>query len=268
MSWRKYYRILSDSWKCYIFCEYSTSMSEMKKKFLSRNKTLLSNNIKVWNIVQLYENWLLLEDLWETRLDNLFYKVTFEEYLVYCKKAIIEVQKVHNIENIHWVNQCDFNIMFFIQSAKKLSYYNLSSLFIDKTFFREIISDIENRIQTMQYVPSMSDMQSTNIMITWSSIFLLDYQDIRYLPREMDFAAFISDSYINYTTDQIKEILISMPLWYSIKNIIELWFIKLFHAMRLYLDKIDKKDYSYENTLQNSIQRFRNLQKIHDKDFS
>lgn len=260
MSWRKYYRLFNENWRSMVFCEYSNNLTEVKERFIFWHWILETHNVSVWKIFWEFNNGLLLDDLWNIRLDTVFWKIDFDEYLLYVKSAFSNINHIHWIKNISIVWDHIQNTSFFFESAKKIinhSYFK--ALWMNKWFVSNMISCIIESLAEMkhEYVWAVSDFHSRNIMLKLGKVFLLDYQDIRRLPRALDYGAFICDPYVNYSKRDIYLILHVIEQYCPIQQVLMWSMIKLLHALRLYLNEIyDKNNSSYVNSLENWIQRF------------
>ena len=269
MSQRKYYRIKQNGINV-IFCNYPNDLVAMKNAFIFWTYKLKENNINVPLIIWNYDNGLLIQDLWDNTLDKYFNNIIFKKHQIICKQVFEAVEKIHNIQITHnkkLTKTGKMNINFFLKSASELldcQWY--CKLWLQREWMAKYLSYANDLIdiESINYTYWISDFQSRNIIIKDNIPYLIDYQDIRYLTPELDFWAFISDSYVDYSKDELLQILYLINnKKYNYHKIIGWGIIKLFHAIRLYLLQVyNKNNSAYITPLENWIKRIYNLEKL------
>ena len=212
-STRRYYRIFTTK-ESYVVCLDNPFNDEMEKHpFMSVQQFLVSNNVKVPQILDhnLPKGYSLQEDLGnETLLHKLSTLTSSEDEFVIYKKIIDQLLELHRIPKTKVTNpnlfQLSFDYQKYMDETRFTFKYFLN--FFNKNLDENLIQELESlfdpimkRLASQKMVITHRDFHSRNIMVRKNDLVFIDFQDARWGIPQYDLVSLLEDCYYDLRED-------------------------------------------------------------------
>jgi aminoglycoside/choline kinase family phosphotransferase len=212
-STRRYYRIFTNK-DSYVVClDNPFSEGFEKHPFLSIQQFLLSNNVRVPQIVDhnVSKGYSLQEDLGNTTLLLHLSDITctVDEHKIY-KTIVDQLLELHRIpvgavKNEH-LFQLKFDYQKYMDETRFTFKYFMN--FFNKTTDENLISELEalfdpimRRLAEQKMVITHRDFHSRNVMVKDGKFVFIDFQDARWGIPQYDLVSLLEDCYYNIKED-------------------------------------------------------------------
>lgn len=226
-SYRVYHRLFTQSGKTFVLMEMPkgkkmsaseevvSRQSSGRKEipFINVQRYLQSLGFPVPKIKLFSEEnaWIILEDLGDTKLENVVQNARPEEQIRWYKKSIdllVNLQKLTTHDS-RLTTSCvafhrSFDTTLFNWEFDHFAEYHGGTT--DKKIFEEETRKITEELCKLPQGFTHRDYQSRNLMVREDQLYLIDFQDALLGPKVYDVVCLLRDSYVDITP-QLEELL-------------------------------------------------------------
>lgn len=272
---KRFYRLIRGE-RTILLCHFPDYMAIEKKNFLFWTKELKKNSFLVPFARIVNQDYLLIEDLG----DNSIYRIYLENQQVihkYLENILDCIKRLQSLNCDSYSRICqsygDLRTSY-INEVEKFA--NLIVETSDDPFWRGNISFLnelivyykkeEAKLFDKKPVLCFSDLQSKNIIIKDSKLYLIDFEGIKIGTDLLDLCSLVFDPYVHYSNEVTKKILecyVRKVGEFSLTRFHAQGVFKLLHATFVYYNMIvEKRRENYIPHLYSAMGMLKELSKV------